>query len=140
MKLQIKKLSDSAVLPHYEHPGDAGLDCYADSSYVIEPGERTLVSTGIAMAIPDGYVGLIWDKSGLATNVGLTTLAGVIDSSYRGEIHILLHNTGDKAYHIEAGKKIAQLLVQPVVQPELIQVTELDATSRGGNGFGSTGI
>lgn len=140
MKVQIKKLTDTAVLPHYEHPGDAGLDCYADSAYVIEPGERTLVSTGIAMAIPDGYVGLVWDKSGLATNFGLTTLAGVIDSSYRGELHVLLHNIGDVTYHIEAGKKIAQLLVQPIIQPELEQVDELDATSRGENGFGSTGI
>ena len=92
------------------------------------------------MAIPSGYVGLIWDKSGIAANHGLKTMAGVIDSGYRGEIKILIHNLSSRPYTVQSGTKIAQMLIQPVVQNEIIEVKELDDTSRGVGGFGSTGI
>ena len=140
MALNIKKLSATAILPQYAFPHDAGMDLYACEKAVIAPQERTLIATGIAMAIPIGYVGLIWDKSGIATKHGLKTMAGVIDSGYRGEVKILIHNLSDKPYTVEAGTKIAQMLIQPVEQKKIVEVEELDETTRGEDGFGSTGI
>ncbi len=138
--LKIKKVSPSAVLPHYAHPHDAGLDLYASEMMVIPAGERKLIPTGLAMAIPAGYVGLIWDKSGMATQHGLKTMAGVIDAGYRGEIKIVMHNVSDQPYTVQAGTKIAQMLIQPVEQKQIVEVQELDDTSRGAGGFGSTGM
>lgn len=140
MDLLIKKLDPSARLPTYVHTTDAGMDLCSSVDLMIEPGERALVPTGIAMAIPLNYVGLVWDKSGIATKAGVTTLAGVIDSGYRGEIKIALLNTSVAAHTITAGQKIAQLLIQPVVQPTLTTVQELPEADRGANGFGSTGL
>ena len=140
MKIQVKKIDPSARLPHYAHPGDAGMDLYSSVTVEIPAGERVLVKTGISLALPEGYVGLVWDKSGLAVKAGLTTIAGVIDSGYRGEVHVALYNTSNKTYLVEAGKKIAQLLVQPIVQGTLEEVDELTDTSRGNGGFGSTGL
>ncbi len=140
MTLHIKKLSATATIPKYIHPHDAGMDLYSDETINIQPGERKLIPTGIAMAIPSGYVGLIWDKSGIATNHGLKTMAGVIDSGYRGEIKILIHNLSSQPYTVQAGTKIAQMLIQPVVHNEIVEVNELDDTSRGEGGFGSTGM
>lgn len=139
MTLLIKKLSATATIPKYIHSHDAGMDLYANETTIIAPQERQLIPTGIAMAIPSGFVGLIWDKSGIATNHGLKTMAGVIDSGYRGEIKILIHNLSNQPYTVQAGTKIAQMLIQPVVQNEIIEVQELDDTSRGDGGFGSTG-
>ena len=139
MTLFIKKLSTTATIPKYVHPHDAGMDLYSSEMIIIQPGERKLIPTGIAMAIPSGYVGLIWDKSGIATNHGLKTMAGGIDAGYRGEIKILIHNLSNQPYTVQAGTKIAQMLIQPVVQNEIIEVKELDDTSRGEGGFGSTG-
>lgn len=140
MDIAIKKLSPKAVLPDYANNHDAGMDLYACEEYTIEPNQRVVVATGIAMAIPEGYVGLIWDKSGLAVKHGLTTIAGVIDASYRGEIQVALINTGNQAYVVESGKKIAQLLVQPVSVPQIRLVDELPDSQRGANGFGSSGL
>ena len=140
MTLKIKKLSPTAILPKYVLPHDAGMDLYACETTVIAAQERTLIATGIAMAIPIGYVGLIWDKSGIATKHGLKTMAGVIDSGYRGEVKILMHNLSDKSYRVEAGTRIAQMLIQPVEQKEIMEVKELDDTGRGQGGFGSTGV
>lgn len=140
MTLRLKKLSPTATLPKYIHPHDAGMDLYSCETLTIGPGERKLIPTGIAMAIPSGYVGLIWDKSGIATNHGLKTMAGVIDSGYRGEIKILIHNLSNQPYTVQAGEKIAQILIQPIVHNEIIEVSELDDTSRGKGGFGSTGM
>ena len=140
MTLHIKKLSATAIIPKYIHPHDAGMDLYSNETITLQPQERKLISTGIAMAIPSGYVGLIWDKSGIAANHGLKTMAGVIDSGYRGEIKILIHNLSSRPYTVQSGTKIAQMLIQPVVQNEIIEVKELDDTSRGVGGFGSTGI
>ncbi len=140
MTLHIKKLSATATLPKYAHPHDAGLDLYSSETIIVNPGERKLIPTGIAIAIPPGFVGLIWDKSGIATNLGLKTMAGVIDSGYRGEIKILIHNLSSQPYTVQVGTKIAQMLIQPVVQNEIVEVQDLDDTSRGEGGFGSTGI
>ncbi len=140
MTIKIKKLHPHAILPRYAHPHDAGMDFFASETVTLQPNERKLIPTGIAMAIPPGYVGLLWDKSGMAANFGLKTMGGVIDSGYRGEIRIVIHNLSDKPYTFERGTKIAQMLIQPVEQKQLIEVKELDDTSRGEGGFGSTGV
>jgi len=140
MTIKIKKLDPTATLPNYAHPGDAGMDFYANETTTLQPRERKLISTGIALAIPQGFVGLFWDKSGIAAKHGLKTMAGVIDASYRGEIKILIHNLSEQLYLVEKGKKIAQLLIQPVEQRELVEVDNLEDTSRGAGGFGSTGL
>lgn len=140
MQLQIKKLTDSAVVPVFAHKADAGMDLCANEAVTIAPGERAVISTGIAMAIPEGYVGLIWDKSGVSTKKGLKTLAGVIDASYRGEVKVCLLNTGREVQEFAVGDKIAQMLIQKVEQPHIAIVASLDETSRGEGGFGSTGV
>lgn len=140
MNICIKKLYPDSRLPTYAHSDDAGMDMYAHENVTLAPGERHAVTTGIAMAIPEEYVGLVWDKSGRALHDGLTTLAGVVDASYRGEIQIVLLNCTDKPVMISFGEKIAQLLIQPVLHAVLEEVDELPQTSRGTGGFGSTGL
>jgi len=139
MQLLIKKLHPNAKLPTYAHTGDAGMDIYALEDMVVEAGKRVLIPSGIAMAIPDGYVGLLWDKSGLANKNGLTIVGGVIDAGYRGEILVGILNTSDTPYTFHAGEKVTQILIQPVVQPTLTEVSDLDDTTRGEGRFGSTG-
>ncbi len=139
MKLEIQKLNDDAKLPTYAHSGDAGMDLFSIETCTIAAGKRLLVATGIAMKIPEGYVGLIWDKSGLAYKRGMTMLGGVIDSGYRGEIKVVMQNLGDTAYEVVAGEKIAQMLIQAVMAPMIVGVDSLDDTSRAEGGFGSTG-
>jgi len=139
MKLSIKKLHPDAKLPSYAHVSDAGMDFFTLEEVTILPGERVAIKTGIAMAIPDGFVGLFWDKSGVAVKRGLKTIAGVIDAGYRGEVLIGLHNLGHEPQVFKAGEKIAQMLIQAVEHPELIEVDDLDETARGKGGFGSTG-
>ncbi len=116
------------------------VDFYSNENAVLSSNERKLISTGISIAIPEGYVGLIWDKSGLASKHGLKTMAGVIDSGYRGEIKILIHNLSESEYIVEKGKKVAQMLIQPVEQREILEVADLDHSDRGEKGFGSTGL
>ncbi|MBS3116035.1 dUTP diphosphatase [Candidatus Woesearchaeota archaeon] len=139
MVIKVKKLHPEATLPQYALPGDAGMDLCSNETINLQPQERKLIPTGIAMAIPSGYVGLIWDKSGIASKHGLKTMAGVIDSGYRGEVKILLHNLSTEPFTVEKGKKIAQMLIQPVEQRKIIEVKDLDATTRGESAFGSTG-
>jgi len=139
MELKIKKLTRGVVLPSYAHQGDAGLDLYANEDYLLKPGERHLFKLGFATEFPEGYVGLIKDKSGLALKTGLTVLAGVIDAGYRGEWGVVLLNTGSKAYQIKKGDKIAQCIFQKVEQAQIKIVNELSSHSRGEGGFGSTG-
>lgn len=140
MDIQVKRLQPNALLPVYAHATDAGMDLFSAVTIVVASNCRALVPTGVALAIPVGYVGLVWDKSGVVTNTGLTTLAGVIDAGYRGEIKIALYNSDAQAQTIQAGQKIAQLLIQPVVQGVLMEVNELSVTARGAGGFGSTGL
>lgn len=129
-------------VPSYAHPGDAGCDLRSSHAAVIQPGERVSVSTGISIAIPDGYVGLVHSRSGLAANHGVIVLnsPGTVDAGYRGEIRVTLLNTdSSRAFEIEPGDRIAQLLFQKVESARFIQVDVLPGTDRGDRGFGSTG-
>lgn len=147
MKIGIKKLNLNAKIPSYAHGTDAGMDLYYSTegveNIVIAPGARVVIETGIAMAIPPGYVGLIWDKSGIATKQGLKVLGGVVDAGYRGEVMVGLLNTSNDIVTIQPDQKIAQMLIQPVVHPHIeIVYGELPAAEdeRGNGGFGSTGL
>ncbi|MSR73385.1 dUTP diphosphatase, partial [Candidatus Parcubacteria bacterium] len=130
LTLKIKKLKPDAKLPSYGHPGDAGLDIFCSEAVTFSPGEKTAVPTGIAMEIPDGYVGLIWDKSGLAVKNGLKLLGGVIDSGYRGEILVGMINLSAEVYNFEKGHKVAQMLIQKKETVEIEEATELAETPR----------
>ncbi|MDA1197425.1 MAG: dUTP diphosphatase [Nanoarchaeota archaeon] len=134
-----KKVRDDAMIPNYAHEGDAAFDLHAIEAVLVEPNVQTVVKTGLAFAIPTGYVGLIWDRSGLAVKHGLHTLAGVIDAGYRGEVGIVLINHGTAAFAVEKGMRIAQMLIQTVERVTLTEVENLDETKRGEGGFGSTG-
>ncbi len=137
-KLLAEKISPDAKLPQQAHTGDAGYDLFAADYYSITPYGQALVATGIKLAIPDNHVGLIWDKSGLA-NQGITTMGGVIDSGYRGEIKIVVKNLSEDIFNIVPGQKIAQILIQPVIFPELEEKIITDETSRQTSAFGSSG-
>lgn len=139
MNVIFKKLQAEAHIPAYAHPGDAGMDVYTCETKTLEPGERYAYRTGVAVEIPEGYVGLVWDRSSRATKSGLKTMAGVIDSGYRGEVKIVLLNTSTTPVEIAAGDKIAQLLMQPVERATIIEGETLSETQRGIGGFGSTG-
>ena len=139
MEVKVKKLDSEARVPVYKHEGDAGMDLFSCIECRLEPGAITGVGTGIQMAIPKGYVGLVWDKSGLSLG-GIHCLAGVVDAGYRGEIRVVLTNLGEKPFHVKKGMKIAQMLIQPVVAAAIREVPELDDTARGQGGFGSTGL
>lgn len=140
--LQIKKLDEKAKIPTYGTEYSAGADLYAllDSSLEIKPGEVKMISTGLAMAIPNGYVGLIYARSSLGTKKGLAPAnkVGVIDSDYRGEIKVCLYNHSEKTQTIEPFERIAQIVFTPYLQVEFNEVNELDETIRGEGGFGST--
>lgn len=138
-KIKIKKLNKDAILPSYAHSGDAGLDLYSTEEVIIKPHERKQIKTGLAFVVPEGYVGLIWDKSGLSHKYGLKTLGGVLDSGYRGELLVGIVNLNEEDYILEKGNKIAQLIIQTVESVTIEEVYELDNTARGEGGFGSTG-
>ena len=137
--LPVRRLTSSAILPRYGRPGDAGLDLFSAEAYDLNPGERRAFGTGIAIAVPPGYVGLVWDRSGLAVRAGITTMGGVIDATYRGEVQVPLLNTSEQRYAVKVGDRIAQLLIQPLPTIEISEVTALDDTQRGNAGFGSSG-
>lgn len=140
--LKLKKLDDSVPTPAYAKPGDAGLDLYAAQDASIDPGCREIISTGIAIAIPEGYAGFVQPRSGLAAREGLTIVntPGLIDSGYRGEIKVIALNTDlENTIQIKRGERIAQLVIQEVPVVTIDVVDELDATERGEGGFGSTG-
>jgi dUTP pyrophosphatase len=139
MELKVKKIHPAAKLPVYSHPGDAGMDLFSCADKTLAPGELYPVPTGIQMAIPRGFVGLIWDKSGVSLK-GVHRLAGVVDAGYRGEVQVVLVNLGREPYEVKAGMKIAQMLIQPVQSVEIRESESLDDTSRGNGGFGSTGL
>ncbi len=140
MKLKIKKLHPEAVLPKYATKGDAGMDLFAIENVEILPMQRLQVATGIAMEIPEGYTGLIWDKSSLSHKFGLKTLGGVVDAGYRGEIKVGIINLGTEKYIFEKGHKVAQMIIQACESIEILEVEELCCdTERGTGGFGSTG-
>ena len=139
MKLKIKKVHSDAKVPKYAHHDDAGFDLYVPENIIVKKGERFAVPTGIAMEIPEGYVGLIWDKSGLAMKHGIKIMCGVIDSTYRGEVLVGLINLSEHDYVFEKGHKIAQMVIQKKETVDFEEVKELSDTVRGKGGFGSTG-
>jgi dUTP pyrophosphatase len=139
MELKVKRIHPEAKLPVYGHPGDAGLDLFAVVDHKIGPGKVFPVPTGIQVAIPTGFVGLIWDKSGLSLK-GVHRLAGVVDAGYRGEVQVVLINLGRKPFVVSKGMKVAQMLLQPVAAAAVVEADSLDDTSRGESGFGSTGL
>ena len=137
--MRFKKLYDDVEIAEYTHPGDAGLDLRSREEKVLSSGERYCFKIGLAFEIPDGYVGLIWDRSGLSLKEGLKTLGGVVDAGYRGEIGVSLVNLSEKDVKIEKGDRIAQILVQKVENIELEETENLNETRRGGGGFGASG-
>lgn len=142
IQVSIKRLDPSVELPAYAYQGDAGLDLRANESIRLKPFERAMVSTGLAIAIPDGYAGFVQPRSGLAIKRGLSIVntPGLIDSHYRGELKIIAINLDpEHDIMIERGERIAQLVIQEVPSVELVEVDELDATDRGNGGFGSSG-
>lgn len=143
MLVKVKKLNDKAVIPTYGSLGAAGADLYAltDSTATIEPGATVLIGTGIAMEIPQGYVGLVFARSGLSTKQGLAPAnkVGVIDSDYRGEIMVSLYNHSSSPQTIADGERIAQLVITPFLKVEYNETDTLSDTVRGDGGFGSTG-
>ena len=140
VSIKVKKLKENAVVPRYAHEGDAGMDVCSTEYCVLRPGERKLISTGIAMELPEGYFASIRDKSGLAYKKGITTLGGVIEHTYRGEYGVVVLNTGDEDFVIRAGDKVAQVVIIPVASVEVEEVDELGDSVRGEDGFGSTGL
>jgi dUTP pyrophosphatase len=143
VKLEVKRLDPGLPLPAYAHAGDAGLDLLAAQGVTLKPGERALIPTGIAVAIPEGYAGFVQPRSGLAlrSGLGLPNAPGLIDSGYRGEIKVIAINLDpDGAIVIRRGDRIAQMVIMPVASAEVAEVGELPASTRGAGGFGSTGV
>jgi len=137
--LHFKQLDPRAALPKRGSALAAGLDVCSIEDLQIEPKQRAIARTGLAVAIPPGFYGRVAPRSGLAAKNGLDVLAGVIDSDYRGEIVCVLYNTGDEMIHLPAGSKICQLIVEQIITPEATWASDLDETARGASGFGSTG-
>lgn len=142
MTLRFKKVHPDAVLPSYAHPSDAGMDVRSVEDLVLAPGKRALVHTGLAMLLPPLYEAQVRPRSGLALKHGVTVLntPGTIDSGYRGEVCVILVNLGEEDFRVCKGDKIAQIVIAPVTQPEIVETDVLDETDRGAGGFGSTGV
>ena len=143
MKVKFIRLKENAIVPTYGTPFAAGADLYAlpEEDIEINAGETVLVHTGIAMSIPDGYAGFIFARSGIATKRGLAPAnkVGVIDSDYRGEIMVSIHNHSNETQIVSSGERVAQLVIMPYIKAEFAQCKELDSTDRADGGFGSTG-
>ena len=137
--LRVRRLDPKAALPTRAHPDDAGLDLYALEDVEIESNGGELLRTGVAMAIPKGYVGMIADRSSFGKK-GLKTAGGIIDAGYRGEVKVIARNLTQEPFSIRRGERIAQLLLIPIATPQIEEVLDLGETSRGAGGFGSTGV
>ena len=142
MKIPVLRLDSELPMPQRAHPGDAGVDLHARVDAVLAAGKWGMIPTGIAIAIPDGYVGLVAPRSGLAALHGVSVVngPGVVDAGYRGEINVILINQGHEPVVFSRGDRIAQLVVVPVAIPELTEVDELPESARGRGGFGSSGL
>ncbi|MEY4409369.1 MAG: dUTP diphosphatase [Actinomycetota bacterium] len=141
MNLDVLLIAEPGFEPSYAKPGDAGADLRSTESLTLAPGQRALVKTGVRIAMPDGYVGLVHPRSGLAAKHGITVLntPGTVDAGYRGELMVTLINTSDEEFQITRGDRIAQLLFQRVERATFHPVTELPESARGETGFGSSG-
>ena len=142
MKLKVQRVVEGVKLPSYAHQGDAGMDLFAAEEYILKPGERKLVNTGVKIALPVGYEAQIRPKSGLALKHGISIVntPGTVDSGYRGLVGVIAINHGAEEFKIEKNQKIAQMIINKVESAEVEEVPELDETSRGEGGFGSTGL
>jgi dUTP pyrophosphatase len=141
MEIPLLKLDADLPTPSHSHPGDGGTDLYSRIDTVLEPRERQMVPTGIAVAIPEGYAGLVVPRSGLAVRhgIGVVNGPGLLDSGFRGEVSVILVNHGSEAFSLARGDRIAQLVITPIVVQEFVEVDELPPSTRGVGGFGSTG-
>ena len=138
-EMNIELVGHTPCAPSYAHPGDAGMDLYAARDAVVT-GETVLIPTGVAVAVPDGHVGLVCPRSGLSKHgVTVANAPGVVDAGYRGEVMVRLTTTSTTPYQVHRGDRIAQLLIVPIFRPEVTVVDRLDNTERGAGGFGSTG-
>ena len=142
MVVRFAKVHKDAILPHYIHPGDSGMDLYSIEDMTIPSGATALVRTGLKIAVPENYEAQVRPKSGLALKYAVTlpNTPGTIDSGYRGELCVILINHGREAFQVQKHTKIAQLVICPVVHANIIEVEQLDDTRRGEGGFGSTGL
>ncbi|WP_199336585.1 dUTP diphosphatase [Oscillatoria sp. FACHB-1407] len=142
MTLKVKLLNENARLPHYAHPGDAGLDLFSTVDTLIEPGGSALIPTGLSIQLPPCTEAQVRPRSGLALKHQVTVLntPGTIDEGYRGEVGVILINHGKAPFHVAIGMKIAQMVIKPVYPVTVQAVEELESTSRGEGGFGSTGV
>jgi dUTP pyrophosphatase len=137
--VKVKRLRDDAHIPKYIRPGDAAFDLYSTEDWVLQPNEQHVFFIGVAMAIPDGHVGLIWDRSSMGVKYGIKVLGGVIDHTYRGDIGVCLVNVTKIPHEVKKGDRIAQMLIQQVFTAEILEVENLDETARGEGRFGSSG-
>ncbi|MFA6520193.1 MAG: dUTP diphosphatase [Candidatus Paceibacterota bacterium] len=140
MILKVKKLHKDAKLPTHGHPGDAGMDFYTVEEVVFPAGKQARVHTGVVIEIPEGYVGLVWDKSSISFNFGLKVVGGVMDAGYRGEVIMNFLNVTDKEVIIEKGHKIVQMIIQKFDHCDIEEVQEISETVRGSGREGSTGL
>ena len=140
-RLPVRRIRPDAVLPSRAYDGDAGLDLPAADGLVLAPGERAVVGTGLAVAVPEGHAGFVQPRSGLAAKHGITIVnaPGLVDSGYRGEVKVVLLNTGDEPFRVEPGMRIAQFVVLPVAAVEPVEVSELPESERAERGHGSSG-
>jgi dUTP pyrophosphatase len=139
MQLKVKKVHPEAKLPVFAHHNDAGMDLHTVEDVEVRAGEIARVRSGLAFEIPEGHVGLCWDKSGLSMNQGIKVLAGVLDEGFRGEVVMGVINLGKADYVFKKGEKVMQMLIQRVEHPKIVEVNELEESARGERGFGSTG-
>ena len=142
MTVKVLRTDPAAQLPSYAHPGDAGMDVRSIEDVTLAPGARALVHTGLVLMLPPDAEAQVRPRSGLALKHGVTVLnaPGTIDAGYRGEVGVILVNLGTEPFAVEKGMKIAQLVVAPVTQADIVEVAEVDETDRGAGGFGSTGV
>lgn len=140
-EMKVKRMNPLATVPTFGSDGAAGMDLYSLNDMEIKPQTSEIIHTGVAVEIPQGYVGLVFGRSGLGIkkNIRPSNCVGVIDCDYRGEIMVSLHNDSDTAYKVKFGDRIAQMVLTPYLHTNIIEVDELDSTERGANGFGSTG-
>lgn len=139
MKINFKRLHPDAIVPSYAHTEDAGFDLCANETVTLQPGDRASIPTGIAIAIPTGYVGLAWDKGGISHKGGIKSLGGVLDTGYTGEIFMGVINLSDKPYTFEKGHKVGQMILQEKIHAEFVEVDDIGQGERGEKRFGSTG-
>jgi len=142
MTLAFRRIHPDAALPAYAHPGDAGMDVRSVADMVVPAHGRALVPTGLVMLLPPMYEAQVRPRSGLALKHGVTVLntPGTIDAGYRGEVGVILFNSGDEDFQVRKGDKVAQIVIAPVTRPEIVETDVVDETDRGAGGFGSTGV